>query len=264
MKVKYVYNPLSGEMDLINTEESKTNVPKFEEIVDRPEFEVTSGSTPDAGEVVFLATDKIFVWRTERGYFRNWETVLDYMTAWDGGPIKHRLFECNGQYYVFDGESLVHSTVNIGGSGIELVHGLGDSTEKAMSQAAVTNLYNQGYKLVGTATPSTIPVTLTGDEKVFYIATVEGDYSNFGLGNISELSLIKLDNGSWSVEGLGVNNYMEIRENAHGDLFFADEQGNVLLELKKGHIKTKNFDSENIKTGFDIYIEDDVLVISKI
>lgn len=204
MKVKYVYNPLSGEMDLINTEESKTNVPKFEEIVDRPEFEVTSGSTPDAGEVVFLATDKIFVWRTERGYFRNWETVLDYMTAWDGGPIKHRLFECNGQYYVFDGESLVHSTVNIGGSGIELVHGLGDSTEKAMSQATVTNLYNQGYKLVGTATPSTTPVTLTGDEKVFYIAIVGGDYSNFGLGNIRELSVIKSDNRSWVKTSLNV------------------------------------------------------------
>lgn len=204
MKVKHVYNPLSGEMDLINTEESKTNVPKFEEIVDHLEFEVTSGSpATDPGEVVFLATDKIFVWRTERGYFRNWATVLDYMTSWDGTPIKHRLFECNGQYYVFDGESLVHSTVNIGGSGIELVHGLGDSTEKAMSQAAVTNLYNQGYKLVGTATPSTTPITLTGDEKVFYIATEEGDYTNFGLGNISELSTIKSVLGSWSVEGLG-------------------------------------------------------------
>lgn len=219
MKVKHVYNPLSGEMDLINTEESKTNVPKFEEIVDHPEFEVTSGSSPDAGEVVFLATDKIFVWRTERGYFRNWATVLDYMTAWDGMPIKHRLFECNGQYYVFDGESLVHSTVNIGGSGIELVHGLGDSTEKAMSQAAVTNLYNQGYKLVGTATPSTTPIALTGDEKVFYIATEEGDYSNFSLGNISELSLIKSENGSWSVEGLGIPTGLAGEKNIYIDDF---------------------------------------------
>lgn len=122
----------------------------------------------------------------------------------------------------------------------------------------------QGYTYISTATPSTTPVTLTGDEKVFYIATDEGNYSNFRLGNINELSVIKSENGNWKVEGLGVNNYMELRENAHGDLFFADEQGNVLLELNNGHIKTKKFDSENIKIGFDIDIEDDVLVISKI
>lgn len=83
---------------------------------------------------------------------------------------------------------------------------LGTSQKDPISQKKVTELYNQGYKLVGTATPSTTPITLTIDEKVFYIATEEGDYSNFGLGNISELSIIKSENGSWKVEGLGTQN----------------------------------------------------------
>lgn len=65
-----------------------------------------------------------------------------------------------------------------------------------------TNL--QGHAYIGLATPSTTPVNLKGNEKVFYIASEEGIYSNFGVGNISELSIIKSDNGSWKVEWLGV------------------------------------------------------------
>lgn len=65
-----------------------------------------------------------------------------------------------------------------------------------------TNL--QGHAYIGLATPSTTPVNLKGNEKVFYIASEEGIYSNFGVGNISELSIIKSDNGSWKVEELGV------------------------------------------------------------
>ena len=71
-------------------------------------------------------------------------------------------------------------------------------------QAFLKKHMNNGYKYISTATPSTAPVTLTGDEKVFYIATEEGDYSNFGLGNISELSVIKSDGGSWSVESSNI------------------------------------------------------------
>lgn len=61
-----------------------------------------------------------------------------------------------------------------------------------------TNL--QGHAYIGLATPSTTPVTLKGNEKVFYIVTEEGDYSNFGVGNISELSIIKSENGRWKAE----------------------------------------------------------------
>lgn len=66
-----------------------------------------------------------------------------------------------------------------------------------------TNL--QGHAYIGLATPSTTPVTLKGNEKVFYIATEGGDYSNFGLGNINELSIIKSENGNWSVETSRLN-----------------------------------------------------------
>lgn len=80
------------------------------------------------------------------------------------------------------------------------------SNHSKLSPEVVPQLNSLGYIYIGTATPSTTPVTLTGDEKVFYIATEEGDYSNFGVGNISELSVIKSENGSWKVEGLGTQN----------------------------------------------------------
>ena len=79
-------------------------------------------------------------------------------------------------------------------------------TAEAMREVlhAINEGVGDGYTYISTATPTTAPVTLTGDEKVFYIATEEGDYTNFGLDNISELSVIKSENGSWKVEGLGV------------------------------------------------------------
>lgn len=72
-------------------------------------------------------------------------------------------------------------------------------------QAFLKKHMNNGYKYISTATPSTTPVTITGSEKVFYIATEKGDYTNYGLGTISELSVIKNESGSWKVEGLGVS-----------------------------------------------------------
>lgn len=86
----------------------------------------------------------------------------------------------------------------------EIKNELGTSQKDPMSQKKVTELYNQGYKYAGIAHTNDKVTTLTGDEKVFYIVAEEGDYSNFGLGNISELSVIKSENGRWKVEGLGV------------------------------------------------------------
>ncbi len=65
-------------------------------------------------------------------------------------------------------------------------------------------LKSLGYTFLDDATPTTKPQPITTDSKVFYIATEEGEYSNFGLGNISELSIIKSDGGTWKTEGLGV------------------------------------------------------------
>lgn len=66
------------------------------------------------------------------------------------------------------------------------------------------NVNLDGYLYISTVTPSTTPMTIATEDKVFYIAVEEGDYSNFGVGTISELSVIKSDNGSWIVEGLGI------------------------------------------------------------
>lgn len=68
---------------------------------------------------------------------------------------------------------------------------------------AINEGTGDGYTYIGTATPSTTPITLTGGEKVFYIATEGGDYSNFGVGNIIELSAIKSDKRGWKVDKLG-------------------------------------------------------------
>lgn len=70
---------------------------------------------------------------------------------------------------------------------------------------AINEGTGDGYTYIGVATPSTTPIPLTGNEKVFYIATEEGDYSNFGVGNITELSIIKSENGNWSVENFRLN-----------------------------------------------------------
>jgi hypothetical protein len=76
---------------------------------------------------------------------------------------------------------------------------------------AINEGTGDGYTYISTATPSTTPITLTGDEKVFYIATEEGDYANFGLGNISSLSVIKSDNGSWKVEIINKSSDLELQ-----------------------------------------------------
>lgn len=89
---------------------------------------------------------------------------------------------------------------------------LGDG-EDAISQKAVTEairklsaaLNSLEYTYISTATPSTTPVTLKGNDKVFYIATEEGDYSNFGLAeSISDFSIIQSLNERWVVESLGI------------------------------------------------------------
>lgn len=82
---------------------------------------------------------------------------------------------------------------------------LGTSQKDPISQKKVTELYNQGYKYVGIAHTVDRPNPLTGEEKIFMLVTEEGDYTNYGLGTISELSVIKSLSGSWVVEGLGVD-----------------------------------------------------------
>lgn len=107
---------------------------------------------------------------------------------------------------------------------------------------AVLNAINEGagdgYIFISTATPSTTPIAITEDSKVFYIATEEGDYANFGLGNINELSVIKSDKGSWIAEGLGYS--FELRETVNiGEdsvLCITDKEGNIVVKIDENGI----------------------------
>ena len=45
-------------------------------------------------------------------------------------------------------------------------------------------------------------------------------------------------------------------DNSSAKLNLGDEQGNVILQLKNGHIKTKYFDSENTSTTYPMDMTD--------
>ena len=65
---------------------------------------------------------------------------------------------------------------------------------------AMVSALGEGYQFMGVASPDTNPGT--PDEKVFYIATEPGTYSNFGV-NIAGPSIITANaSGSWSVSRL--------------------------------------------------------------
>ena len=89
--------------------------------------------------------------------------------------------------------------------------GIKEKSKEQVQKFIKKKFIGLGYTFLGIATPTTTPVTITNEDKFLYIATEEGDYSNFGLGNISELSIIKSENGSWKVEGLGVP--MDVADN---------------------------------------------------
>lgn len=116
-------------------------------------------------------------------------------------------------------------------------------------QAFLKKKLNEGY--ISTATPLTTPVTITGSEKVFYIATEEGDYSNYGLGYINELSIIKSDKGSWKVEGLGVPINNIHLSYLSADSIYSDTSVFIkkLTYIKKGK---SSFTQLNINDSFDM------------
>lgn len=151
-------------------------------------------------------------------YYLRWENANDYNNVVNNleQSREGKIYELNKDYYtVINGTFRRLSETTLAKN---ITNDLGTSERYVVSQKTVTenlnnlNLLSQevaaqlnslGYTYIGTATPSTTPITITGDNKVFYIATKEGIYSNFGLGNISELSIIKSENKSWKVEGLG-------------------------------------------------------------
>lgn len=132
-----------------------------------------------------------------------------------------------------------------------------------------TNL--QGHAYIGLASPSTTPVTLKGNEKVFYIATEEGDYSNFGCGNVSELSVIKSDNKSWKAEGLGIliKGMYNVIENSDKVFYPARPNG---TQQASGSFKGYKVDLNGLKErGIDavkfqcsVYDRRDVIILANV
>lgn len=83
--------------------------------------------------------------------------------------------EDNGKVYRFDNPGWTY--VSIIGN-LNIVQETGNSETAVMSQKAVTDYLNAGYLYKGIATPETDPGT--PDQNVFYLATQEGTYTNFG------------------------------------------------------------------------------------
>lgn len=130
--------------------------------------------------------------------------------------------------------------------------GMKEKSKEQVQKFIKKKFIGLGYTFLGKATPSTVPATITIEDKFLYIATEEGDYTNFGLGNISELSIIKSENGSWKIEGLGVvffiksdiSNAFHITDNNGNVIATVDESGLSTTDLK---IKDENGDLKSVK-----------------
>lgn len=108
-----------------------TDIPKFNGF---HEGVVTTydAVAPSYEGIYFLTTQNTFAAKSGSTFFLRWDTSHDYLI--DEEPIPNRLFEYNKRQYVFGGQELKPLTVN----SVELAQELGDSTELAVSQKAVT------------------------------------------------------------------------------------------------------------------------------
>lgn len=129
----------------------------------------------------------------------------------------------------------------------------------------ISTMLGEGYLYVGIATPSTNPGTPSG--KVFYLSTAAGTYTYFGGLSVTQgITILKYNGTAWSQEQfVGIDNIptagsdnlvksggvYEKTVSVHNglsdaDIDVSDENGYVLLRLKQGGIKTKNFDSTKV------------------
>lgn len=67
---------------------------------------------------------------------------------------------------------------------------------------SMINSLGDGYQFMGVATPSTNPGT--PDQKVFYIASEAGTYSNFGGIEVKDEVILLIWNGSWTKKATGI------------------------------------------------------------
>lgn len=109
----------------------------------------------------------------------------------------------------------------------DLVHTLGDSMVKPMSQKGVTDEFKKTAGVRDSETSADLDIA-------------------DGLGNV----LARFTGGHIKTKYFDSESAVLPSGNSIGntDLDITDEQGNVLLRLGEGHVKTKYFDSANIKT----------------
>lgn len=135
----------------------------------------------------------------------------------------------------------------------------------AILQQTLLSMINSlvvGYQYVGVAEPSTNPGT--PDQKVFYLASQKGVYSNFDAQEILKegVYLFAYDT-SWHFYTIVTKDVTT--ENAFYEFEIKDDSGNVILGIQNGHIITRNFNSslinhpiEIIDTPFDFTLQDDL------
>ena len=115
----------------------------------------------------------------------------------------------------------------------------------------ISNLGNN-IMYAGEAIPTTNPGTPDGP--VFYFAFEPGTYVNFsGIVVTGEALMLTWNNNTWSSRPLGFASANYVREEfaktpyisntPDTDFDLADENGNVIMRLKDGHIQVKNFNS---------------------
>lgn len=118
---------------------------------------------------------------------------------------------------------------------------------------AINEGAGDGYTFVSTATPSTTPIAITEDSKVFYIATEEGEYhADFGIIKpITELTILRSDSGRWRGESLGAPigttekiNELQTRQTSLEE--------NVTSKLSKQDVSIATF-QKSIRTQVDEY-----------
>lgn len=100
-----------------------------------------------------------------------------------------------------------------------------------------------GYQFMGVATPTNPGSDQTPDYKCFYLAITPGTYSHLGglVVDEDEISILKYDT-QWTKDVVNLD-LLRVGD-AGSDFSIEDIAGNAIVIFQRGHIKTKNFDSE--------------------
>ena len=151
-------------------------------------------------------------------------------------------------------------------------------TESDIISALLIEVRNKVNQLVGGATP--LPVNLkslmTEHDKVYlYTGSETGESTGYwyhyngtdfvpgGIYGAGVVDYVPTQGSTNAVQSGGVYSALADKadkadtpetvtpEETDADFYLSDEQGNVLLELADGHIRTKNFDSSDINTETD-------------